>query len=208
MGFFSFETKDTNKSIANAWQSIKPTFTVHMVAPNGEVFSEDNYDGYGVFGGKDYYELLAEINGGDNRDDGINMSFHPEEHAEGLLYPQFVEDVAKATDFNEECAHCEVQGYFYDDDDADDGIVRNTPQLDTGFILDCVEKLKAGESLSFFLPNNQHLAALPSKKRWTLRVTDADMVKNVSWDYKNYDAFIQQFMNLAKGAVKWGNANV
>ena len=32
-----------------------------MLDNKGNVWTEDNYEGYGVFGGKDYYELLAEL---------------------------------------------------------------------------------------------------------------------------------------------------
>tara|TARA_R100001594_G_scaffold141400_1_gene187359 strand:+ start:206 stop:463 length:258 start_codon:yes stop_codon:yes gene_type:complete len=34
-----------------------------MTDNKGNKWREDNYGGYGVFGGKDYYELLAEMNG-------------------------------------------------------------------------------------------------------------------------------------------------
>ena len=56
MGFFSWNTCDTDQSIANKYSN-RPTFTVHMITPDGRVFTEKDYDGYGVFGGKDYYEL-------------------------------------------------------------------------------------------------------------------------------------------------------
>lgn len=34
-----------------------------MKVNNGNVWRKDNYDGYGVFGGKDFFVLLAEMNG-------------------------------------------------------------------------------------------------------------------------------------------------
>jgi hypothetical protein len=34
-----------------------------MITEDGRVFTEDDYEGYGVFGGKDIYELVAEMNG-------------------------------------------------------------------------------------------------------------------------------------------------
>lgn len=61
MGFFSWHTSDTKKSICNAYSGRK-IFTVHMITENGMVFTETKYDGYGVFGGKDIYELIAEMN--------------------------------------------------------------------------------------------------------------------------------------------------
>jgi hypothetical protein len=62
MGFFSWFTSDTEKSIANNY-STRSTFPVHMVTEDGMVFTENNYEGYGVFGGKDLYVLIAELNG-------------------------------------------------------------------------------------------------------------------------------------------------
>ncbi len=58
MGFFSWKTMDTDKSISNAYSN-RGTFRVQMVDDKGNVWTEDNYEGYGVFGGKDYYELHA-----------------------------------------------------------------------------------------------------------------------------------------------------
>jgi len=62
MGFFSFLTSDTNKSVANHF-STRSTFPVHMITEDGQIFTENDYEGYGVFGGKDLYVLTAEMNG-------------------------------------------------------------------------------------------------------------------------------------------------
>ena len=71
MGFFSWNTLDTNESISNIY-SVRDALPVVMVNPKtGEMFEETEYEGYGVFGGKDYYELLAELNETD--EDGVNM---------------------------------------------------------------------------------------------------------------------------------------
>ena len=63
MGFFSFITSDGNESIANI-HSNRKTFPVYLATPgpNGKVFEEKGYNGYGVFGGKDIYVLIAELN--------------------------------------------------------------------------------------------------------------------------------------------------
>ena len=112
MGFFSWKTQDTNRSISNSY-STRGTFTVYMVNPlTMESYREDNYEGYGVFGGKDYYELLAEINNmGSDRDIGIDI-----EGNKGRLSPILVEDVNKAKDYiGQTPQNCQYQGYFYDD---------------------------------------------------------------------------------------------
>ena len=62
MGMFSWKTNDTRRSIKTACSG-KPTFRVYMVDHLGNQWIEDSYEGYGVFGGKDFYELVAEMNG-------------------------------------------------------------------------------------------------------------------------------------------------
>jgi len=73
MGFFSWITQDTNTSIANHHSS-QPCATVYMTDDNGNIWEENDYEGYGVFGGKDYYELLAEMNGRKTREEGISIA--------------------------------------------------------------------------------------------------------------------------------------
>jgi len=70
MGFFSWKTSDTRKSVPNIHSSRK-AFTIHMITEYGQVFTEPAYDGYGEFGGMDIYVLIAELNGieGANNDE-------------------------------------------------------------------------------------------------------------------------------------------
>lgn len=109
MGFFSWKTQDTKMSIANAYSRRKP-FTVYMIDDKGNKWKEDDYHGYGVFGGKDYYELLAEINGSEpNRDIGITLAFKEKAPCK---FPNLVED-PNWTWVDSEPEHCPDQGYFY-----------------------------------------------------------------------------------------------
>jgi len=104
-----------------------------MMDNKGNVFTEDNYEGYGRFGGKDYYELLAEMNGftsdktGDEYTDeargfGINVAFKDNGSGiatKGVLYPNLIEQ-ADGWFYNESGPdNCEYQGYFYDEEDFD-----------------------------------------------------------------------------------------
>ena len=125
MGFFSWRTQDTDKSIANKW-SARDTFRVQMMDDKGNVWTEDSYDGYGEFGGKDYYELLAEMNGltANNTDElrgkGIELAFSNGNHSgvgtEGVLYPNLVE-MAEGWRYDPMGPDsCEDQGFFYDDE--------------------------------------------------------------------------------------------
>lgn len=121
MGFFSWMTMDTNRSIPSTYSSRKP-FTVCMTDDKGNRWIEEEYEGYGDFGGKDYYELLSEMNGGpSDRSEGIRMAF-ADEHGEGnnpnVKHPNLSENVNWEWR-NEIPEHCPDQGYFYDDGDDD-----------------------------------------------------------------------------------------
>lgn len=71
MGQFSWFTQDTHHRIVNGEE-----YKVIMTDNNGRKYVEHCYEGYGEFGGKDYYELLAEMNGlGSDRQAGIELAF-------------------------------------------------------------------------------------------------------------------------------------
>ena len=129
MGFFSWRTQDTDRSIANNY-SIRKTFPVVMIDNKGNKWVEQNYEGYGVFGGKDYYELLAEMNGITDKDSdrlrgkGIDLAFSKGNGSgvgtEGVYYPNLIE---KADGWLYQMMgpdSCESQGYFYGDDENND----------------------------------------------------------------------------------------
>ena len=123
MGFFSWRTQDTDRSICNNY-SIRTPFHVDMIDDKGNVWSEDNYEGYGTFGGKDYYELLAEMNGltGDGTEDlrmkGIELAFKPTgENVTEVKYPNLVESASGWVFDPLGPENCEYQGFFYDEDD-------------------------------------------------------------------------------------------
>ena len=78
MGFFSWITEDTGRSIVNAYSGLE-TFKVIMTDDKGNQFVEEDYEGYGEFGGKDYHELLSEMNGGSGyRTEGISLAHDKE----------------------------------------------------------------------------------------------------------------------------------
>jgi hypothetical protein len=127
MGFFSWNTCDTGESIANNC-STRPTFTVHMITPDGRVFTENDYEGYGEFGGKDFYDLLCDLNGlPEDRSAGIDLVFknNPSgDNTPGVIYPKFVEDLEDdvVAQYNSlpNPESCEAQGFFYGDDEDED----------------------------------------------------------------------------------------
>ena len=100
-----------------------------MITPDGRTFTERNYEGYGEFGGKDFYELLAELNGlGSDRSAGIDLSFKDNPSGDdtpGVIYPKLVEELS--WDVEGQYANlpnprsCDEQGFFYPGEDEDDG---------------------------------------------------------------------------------------
>jgi len=112
MGCFSWKTQDTDKSISSRYSN-RSTFTVTMLDNKGNSWVEDNYEGYGEFGGKDYYELLAEMNGIENADrqDGIDLAFDNKP----FISPNLVENKIGWDYITNEPESCESQGFFYDD---------------------------------------------------------------------------------------------
>lgn len=107
MGMFSFKTSDTNKSIYCGENR-----SITMIDNQGNKWVEECYDGYGEFGGKDYYELVAEMNGaktlGDKfdhqqlREIGIGIYFSHEDAGlmnKKALLPRLVETENADRDF-------------------------------------------------------------------------------------------------------------
>ena len=116
MGFFSWHTNDTDEPIWNVHTGKHKR--VYMIDNEGNVWREDAYDGYGDFGGKDFYELLAEMNELPScRGEGLALWFHkpPMQHLSPNLVtrPDVPWRDVKPRDH-------EGQGYFLDDDDEED----------------------------------------------------------------------------------------
>jgi hypothetical protein len=128
MGFSSFLTNDTQRSISNVWSS-RGALSVVMCDNKGNHWEDVAYDGYCNFSGVSYFVLLAYMNGaideliletGDNypelsaaRGIGIDLYY---KQAEGTLYPNLVESENFFTGWqwvNERPEDCRDQGYFY-----------------------------------------------------------------------------------------------
>ena len=118
MGFFSWKTSDTHESISNTY-SKKGTFKVYMLTPKRR-YVEDSYEGYGVFGGKDYYELVYELNkdiylGDDNCESRIKgiMMAHDKALGGKLVLPRFAESADSKYEDLADSDSCPDQGFFY-----------------------------------------------------------------------------------------------
>ena len=127
MGFFSWVTQDSKRSIPNS-HSERSTFPVTMTDNKGNKWIEKDYDGYGEFEGKDFYELLAEMNGLESdRMKGIELSFGEDSNGnewfkEGYVKEFLSPNLSEDPDWiwmNKHPEDCEHQGYFYSEDDED-----------------------------------------------------------------------------------------
>ena len=83
-GMFSFKTLGDNKAI-----SARNGADIYMFDDKGNMWHEENYEGYGIFGGKDFFELMAQMNGEEGRDAGIDLYFS---NKRGVLYPALTRD--------------------------------------------------------------------------------------------------------------------
>jgi len=123
-GQFSWITQDTGQQIGSEDENRIP---VYMFDNKGNYYYENRYDGYGDFGGKDYYELLAQMNGyakGD-RMDGIDMAFGKMKTPNGgpVLFPALVtkpnEFNFKTHDFTKEAESDPNQSWYAPEEEED-----------------------------------------------------------------------------------------
>lgn len=131
MGQFSWKTHNTNESI---WSTEGYQFPVVMIDDKGNTWEESKYEGYGVFGGKDYFQLVAEMNNAEgltgnvdtDRDKGINIAFN--DNQERIIYPVLIDmrelhtglsskDIYILYSHFGEAEDCENQGWYNEDDD-------------------------------------------------------------------------------------------
>ena len=132
MGFFSWLTCDTQKSISNTY-SVRGAFTVYLLIPRefgGGYIREDDYEGYGIFGGRDAYALVAQWNcpekccGDDGKDRrvGIDIACYNKQNM-NLKYPIKIAEHPIPYEAAAYSPNCPEQGFFYPeefDDEEDD----------------------------------------------------------------------------------------
>ena len=124
MGFFSFRTTDTGESIPNRYSDELPIRVVMIDNKGNQWVSDEDYEGYGIFGGKDIFELIAEMNGKTTRDEGIDLFYSKEKILTPnlLRYPQWHTTKRKFKSWKDtewtdiSLVECEYQGYFYDEE--------------------------------------------------------------------------------------------
>ena len=118
-GQFSWMTQDTGQQIGSEEEN---TIPVYMFDDKGKFYYEPNYDGYGEFGGMDYYELLDKMNGGrGDRGRGIDLAFGSEKVASRVLFPALVTSPSnfnyKTHDFTKEAESDPNQSWYAPEED-------------------------------------------------------------------------------------------
>ena len=140
-GQFSWMTQDTGEQIGSQDENQIP---VYMFDDKGKYYYENDYDGYGVFGGKDYYDLVAEMNGytADNAEEfggmfndlrgiGIKLSFDELETKNengDILFPALVTKPNfnwKSHDFTQESKNDPNQSWYEPEKEDEDDDYRS-----------------------------------------------------------------------------------
>ena len=135
-GQFSWLTSDTNTQIGSERQNM---ITVFMYDNMGNKWTEKDYDGYGEFGGMDYYDLVATMNGYTEEDVktmkgsfkalrqlGIDLAFgkiKTKDKKKKTLFPALVEDPRfnwKRHDFTQEAESDPNQSWYQEEESDDD----------------------------------------------------------------------------------------
>ena len=127
-GQFSWMTHDTGKQIGSEREN---TIDVWMYDNEGNSWYEDKYEGYGEFGGMDYYELLAKMNGYSEEDlekgqemrgIGIDLAFgklKTKDKKRKVLFPALSSSPKynwKRHDFTQEAESDPNQSWYQEDD--------------------------------------------------------------------------------------------
>ena len=131
-GQFSWMTQDTDTQIGSEKQN---TITVYMIDNIGQIWKEPKYDGYGLFGGKDFYDVVAIMNGYTEadiapgkylRDIGIDLAFNKlktKDKGRKVLFPALVEDPHynwKRHDFTQEPENDPNQSWYQEPEDDEE----------------------------------------------------------------------------------------
>jgi hypothetical protein len=207
-GQFSWMTQDTGQQIGSEEEN---TIPVYMFDNTGKYYYEPNYDGYGVFGGKDYYELLDQMNGGKgDRDRGIDLAFDKEETSSPVLFPALVTSPSnfnyKNHDFTKEAESDPNQSWYtepeYDEEDEDDEFYSRDDEDE--------EELEEGYMGQFYAP--EYLEQKYGKEMASKIEAEIDEMDENSYDrftgmesaeeVENYIVDIKDMLNLNEGTIE------
>lgn len=199
-GQFSWMTQDTGNQIGSEKEN---TIAVTMFDDKGNKWLERKYDGYGEFGGKDYYELLAQMNGVENADrqDGIDIAFGKMKIKGDVLFPALIEEPNrfnfKRHDFTQEPENDPNQSWYqepeYDDDDYDEydeSKVTEAKAKDLDWVIgELGDKPKCFDVASFVYDNYDKVTGL----RKSMRNDEMDFPQEIMDVVDHYGLDIDEF---------------
>ena len=146
MGNFSFITYE-GRPILNAWNKGGLVFLVYMHAPDGKVWAEPAYGGYGIFGGKDIFVLLAELNidsselegksEDDIRDMGIDLYYEGKDKIK--VWPVRTQKKVWKGHFEFPLRDDPKQGDFCSTCQGSGMMMRYPPSGECMFLMDCID---------------------------------------------------------------------
>lgn len=164
-GQFSWLTNDTNTQIGSEREN---KITVFMYDNKGNKWTEKDYEGYGEFGGMDYYDLVATMNGYTEEDVkgmkgkvasiealrqlGIDLAFgkiKTKDKKKKTLFPALVEDPRfnwKRHDFTQEAESDPNQSWYQEeesdvdwDDDYENGWYESNTVTEATVVMDAID---------------------------------------------------------------------
>jgi hypothetical protein len=208
-GQFSWITQDTDQQIGSQEGN---TIPVYMFDNTGKYWYEPSYEGYGEFGGMDYYELLDKMNGGTgDRDRGIDLAFDKEKVKAGeVLFPALVTKPNlfnyKYHNFTQEADSDPNQSWLPpDEEDEDDEFYYGDDDYK-----DNEEELEEGFQGQFYAP--EYLEQKYGKKMASKIEAEIDEMDENSYDrftgmesaeeVENYIVDIKDMLNLNEGTIE------
>jgi hypothetical protein len=201
-GQFSWMTQDTGQQIGSEEEN---TIPVYMFDDKGKFYYEPNYQGYGEFGGMDYYELLDKMNGGrGDRARGIDLAFGSEKVASRVLFPALVTQPDmfnyKTHDFTKEAKHDPNQSWYAGKEDEDEDIYGDGSP----------EYMGEGFQGQFYAP--EYLEQKYGKEMASKIEAEIDEMDENSYDrftgmesaeeVENYIVDIKDMLNLNEGTIE------
>ena len=208
-GQFSWMTQDSNKQIGSERQN---TIDVYMYDNEGNKWKETRYDGYGVFGGMDFYDLVATMNGYDaDRQKGIDLAFgklKTKDPKRKTLFPALVEDPRynwKRHNFTEQPENDPDQSWYQEEESDEDyyesAVAEGMSWNDVAKVMDAGLK-KAKVPLSYardYVKSLERMAKRNSKKFFSDYgdFTEDDFIEDVEYNMANENKSVNE--KLARG---------
>ena len=210
-GQFSWMTQDSNKQIGSEREN---TIDVYMYDNKGNKWKETKYDGYGVFGRMDFYDLVATMNGYDaDRQKGIDLAFgklKTKDPKRKTLFPALVEDPRynwKRHNFTEQPENDPDQSWYQEEESEEDyyesAVAEGMSWNDVAKVMDAGLK-KAKVPLSYardYVKSLERMAKRNAKKFFNDYgdFTEDDFIEDIEYNMANESKVNEATNSYKKG---------